>query len=1085
MLTAAFFDTALETLPRRSATPPLVSIILATGGSSDPVPAIDSILSERDLPLELIIVDEASGDAAAAAIDECRQEDDRVAVLRFRRPTGIPAHLLNTGLKHAGGRFVGYQLPDSRLLPGGLEALIRHAEVAGALLVHGGVNDAEAATKAKNTAEIGPSQLAIRNPLAAAGLIHRRDILDRVGLFDPHLAMRGAHEWDLWQRIAAEGDFDRIAQMVAILPADNQRGKPADDFGRRIAIARMRSDRRGILAEDAIGDCDILSDKFLGENFNRNAFHARCILPYLGRCFSRTELRQTELASALLPTERMIISTAGSVRSATVEMAYRNFARTFPDAIGVVEEDVPAIHDVAVNLRSLTPPWAERRRRAIEERKPVVYALDDDLFALYGRRAENRPVLEAVEDHVRDSDYIVVYSPALIERVAAFNPRVTALAMNTPRSHLGRSIDPNGTRQVTRYLLIGRVIRGRELRLLSEELRDFFAAHPTDATLTIFSDERLDPEYREILAGIDYETTPLKHYLQFRRFLADSDYDFVLNPLRETRFNRGKSPVKYLEATMAGAVLISSRASVYKLVRNEETGITVPWTPGAWHDALEASLAMSESERATIHAAAVAHIIETRSTEACYLPFRTTLEAAQLHATFQSRLRQDGMPRILVDDPSKTGLADHIRTLLAPLHFTILDAGDVDLPKAGTTTAKALEAAEISLVHAASPRSDWFAAASEIGVPTVCAVDGPDDLMPAYARPIRDEPDIVIAPDEHAASAADLAGYPRVTRWTRPTQHSKRFADGSPHRVRGGLRIVSRAGSDASIDADLAANTALAFSLGKPLRVEIDCVEDQRELWRATFSSVAPGIEPRFVDRGQPRRRAVLLTLGSDQRTHQAILGAMASGVPVITACDRDAPSIADGVAIHVSDPSASAIAEALTRIYALPPHRLAERRKRASAAAFALASPEIAAANLIRIYREAASAAERRFARHRMSRSINRPHRTIDVEVRDGRARFLGVRSSDPLPPELLEVGYPQSWRGVAAGGDLHLVAASGGVARIVVAADNLSIGFLQVGGAPARIVIVSDGSRMEVAVNGECWRPLAKEPNGSSDAR
>ncbi len=1074
MLRASFFDRFVEVRQRRSQAAPVVSVILLSDRAVDPSAAIEAVLSERSVDLELIILDDASEAETADRLASAHAADDRVLLIRYQRRTGIPALCLNTALRHASGRFIGYQSSDAYYVPGGLAALVAAIDGGGAGLVHGRIVKPNGPRPHRDSApEVNASVLAGRNPLVAAGVLHRPDVIDRAGAFDPHLAIRGRHEWDLWQRIAEGGVFVGIPDEVAtVLPrADPDRRKPPSRKG--FALARMRADRTDELSLDGASHCDVIGERFLPDPASRIAFHSREILPYLGAHFDQTELLETQLAARLLPEERAVVSVSGSVRSATVEMAFRNYAETFPAAIGLVEDEAPPIHDMTVNLRTLTPPNADQRAKALAERKPLIYALDDDLFALYGRRAENAPILHAVEDHTRAADLVIVYARALIEHAAALNPRVSALAMNTPARFIERCVDGEKERGKTRYLLIGRVIRGRELRKLGDELRDFFNAHRGEATLTVFSDERLDPEYRELLSGIDYETTPLLHYRRFREFLVGSTFHFLINPLRESRFNRGKSPVKYLEATMAGAVLITSKAHVYRQVKHGETGIVVPWRTGAWREALEESLAMGEGERAAMHAAAAADIGSTRSTEATYLTFRTTLEAAQLHALLRSRLRPGGKALIVVDDPARTGLPESLRSLLDPLHFTVVIADDLAASSPGER-AETLKENGAALVHAATLRSPWLAAATEAGIPSVSGIDSADELRPPIARPLAGDPDCIAAVTADLAGSAEQAGFARSFRWTPSLPRPKKFAQNSLHRQRGGVRIAAASGRDIASDAELIAASLQAFAGDTPVRLEIACGADDQNAWRTALAVHAVRPEPVFVEGKALSRRAVLLTLGDGDDLRRATLEAMSVGVPVISVRGDVGPRGDDGLRDCDVSPEPEAVATALRRLYALRPRRLQTLRRGAAATAFTLADPDVAAANLIRLYRIAVEASDRRQARRRLEAQQSRRQRAVTIDVRDGRARFLGFTSTEPLAPEIIEADIPDHWLAREADGAVEVIAAAGGAARFIVAAEDPSVGLAPAGKGEVRVVVTCDAISREIVAGEEMWTPL-----------
>ncbi|MBK5913820.1 glycosyltransferase family 2 protein [Rhodocyclus purpureus] len=101
--------------------------------------AIDSALSQEDVDLELIIVDDGSNDGTVAWLaDSC--QDQRIRVLHNRRSKG-PAGARNSGLLAASGEAIAFLDSDDRYLPGHLAACARvFAEFPEVAVVFGGAH---------------------------------------------------------------------------------------------------------------------------------------------------------------------------------------------------------------------------------------------------------------------------------------------------------------------------------------------------------------------------------------------------------------------------------------------------------------------------------------------------------------------------------------------------------------------------------------------------------------------------------------------------------------------------------------------------------------------------------------------------------------------------------------------------------------------------------------------------------------------------------------------------------------------------------------------------------------------------------
>ena len=163
--------------------------------------------AQRDVDLEIVVVDDGSVDAAAtlAATDGL----DRVRSVRNDTSAGVSA-ARNRGIEEARGTWIAFLDDDDLWAPRKLALQIEAAEAARAPWVYAGdVNVAMDLRILSGSPPLDPEAVgrAIHrfNPISSGGssVVVRADALSAVGGFDPGL--RRTEDWDLWIRLATLG----------------------------------------------------------------------------------------------------------------------------------------------------------------------------------------------------------------------------------------------------------------------------------------------------------------------------------------------------------------------------------------------------------------------------------------------------------------------------------------------------------------------------------------------------------------------------------------------------------------------------------------------------------------------------------------------------------------------------------------------------------------------------------------------------------------------------------------------------------------------------------------------------------------
>jgi glycosyltransferase involved in cell wall biosynthesis len=185
-----------------------VSVVVPTRNRSGLLAVtLRSVLGQRDVDLEVIVVDEASTDDTPEVL--ARLGDPRVRVVRHETPHGVST-ARNRGAAEARGEWVAFTDDDDLWAPDKLAHQVRAAQAAdrdwsyagsvnitdGFQIVHGQPPPPPAEVVAAL-----PHYNAI--PGGGSNVVVRREALLRAGPFDTRL--RNTEDWEMWIRLAKAG----------------------------------------------------------------------------------------------------------------------------------------------------------------------------------------------------------------------------------------------------------------------------------------------------------------------------------------------------------------------------------------------------------------------------------------------------------------------------------------------------------------------------------------------------------------------------------------------------------------------------------------------------------------------------------------------------------------------------------------------------------------------------------------------------------------------------------------------------------------------------------------------------------------
>ena len=166
-----------------------------------------SVLRQRDVEFEVIVVDEASTDETTAML--ATVGDGRIRVIRNEAPLGVSG-ARNSGARAARGAWLAFVDDDDLWAPNKLARQIHAAEEAGRQWAYtGSVNITEPSQIVYGRAPLEPEAMVKALPRynaipgGGSNVVVRRDAWLAVGPFDTRL--RNTEDWEMWIRLARRG----------------------------------------------------------------------------------------------------------------------------------------------------------------------------------------------------------------------------------------------------------------------------------------------------------------------------------------------------------------------------------------------------------------------------------------------------------------------------------------------------------------------------------------------------------------------------------------------------------------------------------------------------------------------------------------------------------------------------------------------------------------------------------------------------------------------------------------------------------------------------------------------------------------
>jgi len=632
---------------------PVISVIMPTycRGEISLRRAIESVLNQTFTNFEFIIVDDGSKDGTIDILKEYQLKDSRIIIIRHEYNSGLPALRVNEGIMMAKGKYISYQFDDDEYLPDCLETLYREITLIDEECVVYG----SCAIQKKNLDgsiveqllgdEFSHSKLMNGNFIANNSVLHNKSIFLKSGLYDPHIIIRRFSDYDLWLRMSKYVPFVFVNKQVTKVFAGEKFSLGVDidyNINKLGNIRKYLEQSRDIqLLEQNIREYQVDELSMYNKEFNNDQsdyLYRFEIVPFKSRV--PYYIKNSEfITSNKIIDKKKTIAIVKSDYSTSIDVTIKNFTQrieNFPfNHFFISEKNADLINPNDYDILVLYRTIGEKASKMLQENKkygkPTIYMMDDNMFTFselgpdYSYIAPGSTGFNNLIHQVSNSDMLITYNPLITSEGLKYNSTVVEHLTNIPSNFLDESKKENNER--IKYAVFSGPVRLNEIEYLWPTLMEFSKKYKDKIEFHFWG---IDPsQFGELSCPVYFK--PFNHsYETYLRELKYSSFNYHLTPLfGDKSATLSKSPIKFLEGTVAGAVGLFSNVTPYDGIAQDYC-IKVDNNQIDWMKKLEYTVNLEEDKRLRMYNKALQLIKNTYTTESQVDALIASFEAAQL-----------------------------------------------------------------------------------------------------------------------------------------------------------------------------------------------------------------------------------------------------------------------------------------------------------------------------------------------------------------------------------------------------------------------------------------------------------------------
>jgi hypothetical protein len=327
-----------------------VSVIVPTHNRRQLVSrAIDSILCQHGVSIELVVVDDGSTDGTGPWLDHLAGKDSRIKVVHHAQPRFISC-ARNAGIAHASGRWLAFCDDDDLWAPDKLAAQLGSLRASSARWGCAGIVVVDERLEIVGHHHVrGGDVLAgllEANEIPTSSVIVEAGLLPEIGGFDP--ALRGSEDWDVWIKLAQHSQLAAVNRPLVAYRVSMQALSMNVDHMRagRLAIARRYA---ALSAACGAQQKEAEHERYLAKQLLRAGSRRQAASIFTALAFKHGRWRELPRAAAALVAPRLTDQLGQTRATAAVPATWR----------GEAEDWLRPIRDASRAEARGFPAWTE------------------------------------------------------------------------------------------------------------------------------------------------------------------------------------------------------------------------------------------------------------------------------------------------------------------------------------------------------------------------------------------------------------------------------------------------------------------------------------------------------------------------------------------------------------------------------------------------------------------------------------------------------------------------------------------------------------------------------------------------------